>query len=32
MKNRDNDWNDSVVKMFEEQAKKFTDPNYVKQL
>lgn len=32
LKKRDEDWNDTVVKLFEEQAKKFTDPNYIKQL
>jgi len=32
MEKRDNEWNDTIVKLFEEQAKKFTDPNYIKQL
>jgi integrase/recombinase XerD len=29
---RDSEWNDEIVKLFEEQAKKFSDPNYIKQL
>lgn len=32
MKNKDNEWNETIVKLFEEQAKKFTDPNYIKGL
>ena len=32
LKKRDEDWNETVVKLFEEQAKKFSDPNYIKQL
>ncbi|EIJ65751.1 hypothetical protein BD31_I0849 [Candidatus Nitrosopumilus salaria BD31] len=32
LKNRDKDWESSVVKLFEEQAKKFSDPNYIKEL
>jgi integrase len=32
MKKRDDDWNDSVIKLFEEQAKKFANPDYIKKL
>jgi len=32
LKNRDKDWESSVIKLFEEQAKKFSDPNYIKEL
>jgi hypothetical protein len=29
---RDVDWENAIVKIFEEQAKKFTDPDYIKKL
>jgi hypothetical protein len=32
IKNKDNEWNETIVKLFEEQAKKFTDPDYIKGL
>jgi len=32
MKKRDREWESAIVKLFEEQAKKFSDPNYIKEL
>jgi len=32
MKKRDSEWESEIVKLFEEQAKKFSDPNYIKEL
>jgi integrase len=29
---RDTDWESAIVKIFEEQAKRFADPNYIKKL
>ena len=32
MKKRDSGWESEIIKLFEEQAKKFSDPNYIKKL
>jgi len=32
MEKRDREWESAIVKLFEEQAKKFSDPNYIKEL
>jgi len=32
MEKRDGEWESAIVKLFEEQAKKFSDPNYIKKL
>ena len=32
LKTRDKEWGDEITKIFEEQVKKFSDPNYIKKL